>query len=321
MGVPFAGEAQYPEGKYLRTGGQIIPGAAIGPGGWASKAITAAGATLGSEGAGQLAQTYAPEWEGTARVVGSLGGGLAPSIVRRGVSPLPISPERQQMVNTLRKEGVDLTAGQTSGRKGLQYTESELGGYKTDQRMERQGDQFASAALKRAGEQNATRADPATIHAARERIGNQFNELSARNRVKFDDKLLNDLTEVQTHFESQFGPHTAPRNVGNIIDDIPMDGMSGEQYQSLSSRLRKAERETSSNETRFALRNVHEALDAAMERGLAKAGSPDVGAWKEARASHRLNCANRSLRATGTVVPTPKAKANSMILSGRVMRS
>jgi hypothetical protein len=111
---------------------------------------------------------------------------------RRVISPMRIAPERQAMANTLQQEGVHLTAGQTTGNKTLSYMESELGGGAGANFMERQGEQFTAAALRRAGI-DANRATPEVIDNGFNQLGQQFDDLAARNAIVPDRQMVNDL--------------------------------------------------------------------------------------------------------------------------------
>jgi hypothetical protein len=66
-------------GKFAGAAGETLgnPLSYIGAGGALGKVAGAAATGLGSEAAGQAAQQYAPDWEGTARVAGGLLGGSA----------------------------------------------------------------------------------------------------------------------------------------------------------------------------------------------------------------------------------------------------
>lgn len=64
-------------GKLVGGVAEFLPAALAGPGGVTSKALMAIGGGLGSEGAGLLAEKYAPSWAPWARLAGGVTGGLA----------------------------------------------------------------------------------------------------------------------------------------------------------------------------------------------------------------------------------------------------
>lgn len=278
-------------GEYAKTGAEFLPAAAAGPGSFGRRLVTQALLpAAGSETAGQMTEGTAAE--PYARVAGALAGGLAPSAARRAVSPLPISPERQSLVDTLRREGVDLTAGQTTGRKSLQYAESELGGNAGARMMDQQGEQFTAAALRRAGIE-ASRATPEVIDEAFTRIGRQFDDLGARNRIVADQQLGQDLLATINEYGSLVPQSARAPIVENLTNDIVdsvrrNQGISGDSYQALRSRLDRAARGAKADpQLSEALRGLRNSLDDAMERSIAANNPDDAGAWREARNQYR----------------------------------
>jgi hypothetical protein len=99
-------------------------------------------------------------------------GPVACSAVRRAPRhySLPASAERTALANNLTNEGVDLTAGQRTDSKPLQWMESTLGdmpgsGRPASRVQENQGQQFTAAALQRVDE-TADRATPEVVDNA-----------------------------------------------------------------------------------------------------------------------------------------------------------
>lgn len=274
-------------GEYARTVGEFLPATAIpaGKAGFVSRFATQTMLpALASESAGQLTEGTAAE--PYARIAGALMAPLATSAIRRAVTPLPIDANRKKLVDALTREGVDLTAGQKSGRQSLRYAESELGGGAAANFMERQGDQFTSAVLSRAGIR-ANRATPDVIDDAFSRIGQQFDDLAARNTLRPDRQLGNDLAStVQEYFHMTPASARAP-----IIEKITRDiaasvrgGLDGAAYQAVRSRLDKAARAARTDpQLQEALFGIRNSLDDAMERSIAAANPGDSGAWQEAR--------------------------------------
>ncbi len=235
---------------------------------------------------------------GAGLFAGGLVGAAAPvavtgmtSAVRRAASPMTVSAERQAAANVLGNEGVDLSAGQITGSKGLRYAEGEIGGRAAENLMERQGEQFTSAALRRAGE-NAPRATPEVIDNAFRRIGNQFDGLAARNQIIPDQRLVADLQGVVSEYTNLVpDAMRAPvvRNVAqNIVDAIRRGSISGESYQALRSQLdRQARTSGANNQLSDALYGLREALDDAMQRTLVRTNPQDLGHWQQARRQYK----------------------------------
>lgn len=259
------------------------------------------GAILGAvQGAGSAEEGKRLEGATFGGATGALIGGAAPYVVsgatnlaRRAVSPFAVSQERQALANTLRREGVELSAGQTTGSKGLRYAESEIGGSTAERLMERQGEQFTAAALRRAGE-NANRATPEVIDRAFSRIGQNFDDLATRNWAEFDGPFVQRLQRVHNEYNSLVPPSQRAPVVENILQDIvnthrSNNGiMTGEAYQALRSRLdrlgRAAKNDSQLSEALMGLRN---ALDDVTERTIARRNPNDLGEWRRARREYR----------------------------------
>lgn len=288
-----AGPAYKPQtttGEYAKTTASFAPALIGGEGSAAQRLITRVLLPgVASETAGQVTKGTAAE--PYARIAGALAGGVVPAAAGRTVSPFQNLPERERLAQTLANEGVDLTAGQRTGSNMLRYAESELGGMAGQRFNEQQGKQFTRAALQRIGE-NADRATPEVMDRAYQRIGQQFDDLAARNTVLPDQQMLTDLRSTINEYGSLVPESSrAPiiENVTNdIVDAFRRNGqLSGEAYQSLTSRLARAARGTKDPELSQALRGIREDLDDAMERSIAANNPADIGAWRETRNQYR----------------------------------
>lgn len=111
-------EGAIPGGKIIDTGVQGAMGALMTGGASLPAMLAGAGGGALSEGAGQVAQEVAPDWEIPARiggaVVGGVGGAVAPSVARKGadIVKAPIQPftegGRQKIASTaLRNTAAD----------------------------------------------------------------------------------------------------------------------------------------------------------------------------------------------------------------------
>lgn len=294
---PVTGDLYKPQstaGKYAKTIGEFVPGAAL-PGGIARRLLgNVLAPAVGSEAAGQATEGTAAE--PYARLGGAVAGGLAPSALSRLITPLPASAQRAAAVNTLRNEGVtDLTAGQVTGRKGLQYFESERGGRSAANTQVNQAEQFTSAILRRTGE-TATRATPEVIDGAFTRIGQQFDALGARNSVQVDRRFGNDIATLQgeyTRFANPAQKQTVHEAVNDLIGVVQRNNgvIPGAEYNTMRSRLgtvMRGARRSGDNQVADAYSDMIRALDDGMERSVRAAGNPaDVAAWREARNQYR----------------------------------
>lgn len=263
--------------------------------------------------------------------LGGIVGGAAPYVgaaARRLVTPLPASKSRLAAADILKKEGVNLTAGQRTGSKKLLYAESELGGGAADNFMEQQADQFTAAALRKAGIE-ANRATPEVIDDAFARIGGEFEVLQSRNAMALDDKLADELTDVVRRYRSITSESQRVPIVDEIIKDLIAlekqgnpQALAGEAYQRLRSNIEAAARSTKASDVAEVLRDLKRAFDDATERWMKKYNPGDLGAWKEARRQYRNmlvleDAATRAGQASAEGIITPQALRSSAIRQGK----
>lgn len=316
-------EPQTRAGKFAATTGEFLPGAMVA-GGMSPSNLMRFGVApaVTSEGAGQLTEGTA--YEPYARLAGALLGPAIPSLAKRAISPAPISPERQKLVDTLSKEGINLTAGQKTGREWLRYAESELGGSKGAAFMERQGEQFTGAALKRAGIK-ADRATPEVMDDAFTRIGQQFDDLAVRNTLVPDQQMIADIGTVAREYGSMVPQSARAPIVEDMLNDITTaiktkGYLSGQAYQSVTSRLARAARGTKDPELGNALRGIRESLDDAMERSIGANNPADAGAWQAARKEYRnMLVLEKSAAASGAEggIISPAQLRNATVQQGK----
>lgn len=286
---PERHQPQTTAGKYARTVGEFAPGALVGSGGVVKKGLTQVVApAVASEFAGQLAE--GTKFEPWARLAGAIFGTTAPSVVGRAVSPLPISKSRQKALNVLKKEGVDLTAGQKTGSDIVRYAESEIGGAAARNVTERQAEQFTKAALKRIGV-NANRATPEVMDQAFDTLGNGFKTLSQRNNLvktrTFNTKITNALNEyVSNTPESLVIP-----KVRQLVDDMVSmkNRVPGAFYQNARSQIGKHAQTAwrQDPERGKALSKIVDTLDDAMEQTIRRRNPSDLGEWRKLRRKYR----------------------------------
>lgn len=291
----YTGEFYKPQstaGEYARTIGEFAPLAFLGPGGAAARATNVVGPAVASETAGQL--TEGTEYEPYARAAAGLAGGVATNVAtnaaRRAVTPLPVDPVRARMVQTLEDEGVTaLTAGQRTGSKPLQWAESTtqdmpFAGTRAAQMMTDQGEQFTAAALRRVGV-DARRAETDVIDQAFRQIGQQFDDIAARNVMMVDDPLVQQVTGAAREYRQLVPPTMRAPVIDDIIADLrPGAVIDGARYQAYRSRLDRMARGSNDPQTANALREIRNALDDGMGRWVQPA---DQGAWQNVRGQYR----------------------------------
>lgn len=222
--------------------------------------------------------------------------GAAVPVIARGVgagvnalrSPASVPAERQAMVNTLRAEGVPITAGQATGSKPLLYAESILGdapgaGGRSSAVMTGQGDAFTAAATRRFG--GTGLATPDNMASNYNRISQSFRDLSARNTLVADPQLGADINQALQTYGRKL-PSEQRALVGNeaveIIQRLQQGGgrMPGLDYQTIRSDLSQRASDASDRGFGRALRGLRDALDDAMDRSV---NPRDAGAWSETR--------------------------------------
>lgn len=278
-------EPQTTAGKYAQSVGEFAPAALAGPGGIARRAITQAVLPgVASEAAGEATQgTVAEPY---ARALGGILGGVSPMLPSRMISPLPITPERQAAVNLLRREGVQPSVGQATGRRSLRYFENEMGGGTIQAADEARGEAFTAAALRRAGI-TANRATPDVLDHAFTRIGGRFDNLAARTSVPLDPQFQNDLLNVVTDYQAVAGaPAQAVEQAMNRIADVAAQNggvLQGEAYQNIRSKLGQWIK-AADGPTKMALRDIQNVMDDAVERHMSQA---DLADWRDARRQYR----------------------------------
>ena len=265
------------------------------------QALTQGGAELGLTTASGLGAGVANEafpGNPVADMVGqALGFGAGASLIEGGrklITPNPISPERLAVVRALQDEGVELSAGQATGSARLKAMESELGGANAQNFMDTQGEQFTSAALDRIGI-NAPRATPEVLDTAYRNIGAEFDRLAANATVPVDQPFMADLQNTLTNYNDLLERSAAPavqRYVDEIFDHAANSPagqplLTGEQYQSLRSRLGADMRRTTSPELANALGDIQAALDDSVERYLSTSSPDDIPAWQDVRNQYR----------------------------------
>lgn len=223
--------------------------------------------------------------------IGAAAGALGPAVgaaAGRLISPLRTPAERQALVNVLEQEGVPMTAGDRTGNRPLRWMETSLGdlpgsGGAISAAKEQQGQAFTAAALRRAGE-TADLATPDVMHGAATRIGNQFEQLSARNALQYDQPFAQDIANTVGRYDRVL--NSQQREVfHNYVQDIisqPNGQMAGNVYQEARSRLSRQSHNIAQTDPTLseALRGLRDALDAGMTRSISPA---DAAAWNQAR--------------------------------------
>lgn len=295
----FGGERLHaPEsgaGKVGESIGEALgsPATYMGPGAMLPKVAAGVGGAIGSELAGEAAEGSGMEVP--ARLAGGVAGGLAPRVGMRGVTPLPISPERQATVDTLRRAGVNPTAGDVTGRRALRYGENILGdapgaGNKYTQAKERVGHEFTRAIAQRGMGEDADALRPEVFQRVERRLGQAFDRAARVLPIVNDQNMGNSLTNIRADMMREGLPHDTIRQIDAEINFInnsfttsarqPNGVMPGDTYQAITrhgAHLQRMIDSTDPNLAHYAVR-LRTALDDAMERTANARGTrPGVG--------------------------------------------
>lgn len=207
------------------------------------------------------------------------------SILGRGAASAT-SPARQEAANTLRQEGIQLSAGQQRGSRAMMNAESQLGGAAAQKFRDKQLSQLTQAALKRAGV-SADSAAPEVMQKAFSDAGDRFNNLAKLTTVKVDQPLQNGLLKVVTDYTDLTGvPAPFLEKFVNRVGTIAANNggvLKGENYKVLSTDLTEAIKSAGDPTTKMALSKLKTELDDAVERSMS---GQTKAAWQKVRRNY-----------------------------------
>jgi hypothetical protein len=286
-GMPLHEPAGFP-GRVGASIGRAVtdPMTYMGPGGIVRKAVTGATGAVGAELGGAMTNDSL-----VGRVIGGVAGGVAPAAtagtLRRIKAPTPIrDPAHALAVAHLRSEGIELGAGDFSGRPNVRLLEEMSqrmgGGGRYPELKEQPLRQLTAAVTARMGEQ-AERATPDVIQRARTRIGAVMERVASKLPIRQDKQLGDDIDAIAAEMTANIealAPETVRRingfiaSVNNSFVTTTIRGrtvgiMPGRTYQNLTrydTPLGRAIRNKDEDLSHYAGR-IRDALDGALERG------------------------------------------------------
>lgn len=297
------------EAAPLATGvGEVLPAAAI-PAGGAASALGAAARMAGSGAVIPALQYGSAEERASGAAAGAagnvLGGVVIPSAGRAAVGATKsalkglagnITPEALALADKARAMGIPVNAAQLGDSKFLKTLSSVIeqtpltGGSKAvaDQRGK-----FTQAISRTFGE-DTDKITPEVYGAAKKRLGQQFDDIAARNTVNVDANLMNKLNQIQAD-ASQMADDGTIRAVNSAIrrisdQSVAVPGISGgslrvlpgETYSSIDSMLGNTIK--NGGEKGAYLKDVQKAVREAMDASVSQA---DSQAWKQAKGEYR----------------------------------
>lgn len=264
----------------------------------ATQAVTGVTGGLGSQAAQEVVDPNAhPAAKLALGVAGGFVGAATPSAAvgagRRVMTPLPaqLTAEERRLIDVARREGVDLPVSTQTGSRGMRVVEETLatipgasGAAAKQQQAMRE--QFNAAALRRTGE-TATDVSPQTIDSAFARLGRDFDDLAVRTTVNLDNTFANEIGSVAKNYAKRLPSDVRPVVVSRLRDLAARVGttIQGDEFQTISSDLRRAAREYSATpDVQRALNSMATSLDDAAERSM---GPVLADAWRETRGQYR----------------------------------
>jgi hypothetical protein len=283
-------EPQTIPGQYASTIAEFAPGAVVGgpvssiPRAIAARTLNTVVPAVTSETAGQF--TKDTPYEPYARFAGGLVGGIAGA---KAITPIgPAEGAYARAVAALEKEGIPLTAGQRTGSKKLQWTESAA----VD--MPGVGGQAARLqaapreALDRAVTQRiydpaelAARGVPEGVHlpdprvavAGPQSLSDAYTRLTQSDFV-WNPRVTQRLRAAEDEYNRLVQPHKRATNIENTRKDIVdrlvvgQGKMAGDEYQSIRSQIGDDIRTATNSKEKAALIEYKRALDEGYLAGL-----------------------------------------------------
>jgi hypothetical protein len=223
----------------------------------------------------------------------ALGAGLgvagqgAANAIGRLVRPVQsqLTPEISGLAAKAQAQGIPLSAAQRTGSRPLAIAESVLENlpFTADKQLavkEAQKTAFNRAALRTIGA-DADKATPEVLNAAKQKIGQTFEQLSARNAVGLDDEFVTALAKIDSS-RTAFSSPKISDTIDKALELASKGNITGSEYQKVRSSLGKAASSAFSSDAELgqALKGIRNALDDAATRSISEA---DRKVWTEAR--------------------------------------
>lgn len=248
-------ESRQRDAPLMKTGagiaGNIVGGAAaLAPTALIPGANTYAGASLVGAASGALQPTVGNESRIANAGIGAgagVTGQAAGNFMGRVMRPVAtrLNPEAEQLAQAAQREGIKLTAGQRTGSRPLQITESvlenlpftsgsQLAGREAQQRA------FTAAALRRGGI-NADTASPVALMAQKKALGGALGDIAERGSLDMNP-VVGKLSSITGDANAHLPPDVASKisgTVDQILSQIDNKGvMTGTNYQGWREPLR-----------------------------------------------------------------------------------
>src|SRR6266852_5245736 len=267
-------ESKTGPGKALQTGLRVLPSVAMGgniPGALAK----AAGAGIVGEGAAEGANAlkgYLPDaaqpWaEPVARAAGVMGGTTIPSLLRKGVTPLPLSPQRAATVASVPEVARESSAGQIA--QSPFFMAAEARSPRMADLPQRQGAAYTQEVMGQAGAPGAM-FNPAGIATAKD-TGRQLRALRNQHEINPTEfaALNRDVHRMGAPGSELYravGPNQPFTDIENAIRNGPGGGnpapltMTGQRYGAMKQNIQSAADAASPSDVQTALINARQRM-------------------------------------------------------------
>jgi hypothetical protein len=294
-------ESKTTPGKYAGAVGEFIPGAMAGPGGIARNIITGAVLpALGSEFLGQTFEGSSNKYvEPAARLAGAILGGFGSNIVegmgRRLISPGGgAAPELLAAADTLKKAGVNVTAGQKTGSPSILAAEGDtalgqafFGAAPNSPQMQ----QFTEASMRTLGS-NAKLATQDAMDEAKDDIVKRMNDSVAGIDVRPTFSLIDDIFKIKKDYIANTNKTVRPEIIENIANEVNNAARTGQPISAtqMAEWRRNLGQQLYSNDNFVAdaAYSMRSSLDDAIENSMMAVGQPErMTAWRQSRDQYR----------------------------------
>jgi hypothetical protein len=300
-------------GRYTKAGAEFVPGALTG------------GARSGAELAANLvrfgvapgvAQEYVggklkdTPYESIARLATALTTGAAAGKAiswNAATGPEASRLEHAAHVRRLDQEGIPVSAGERANLPDLRKAEGDADRHLYQKKLEA----VTAAATRRVSDgRGGTYETPImsreqgnnTLDRMLSEVGQRFDDVAARNTLHPDAQMGHDLVQLHQDYSripGAYGPETVNAlngASGHVMDLLQSNGahpttglthLTGEQYQTLRSRLNTAARTSGNAQHSQALHDFVGVLDDAMERSIATHNRSDAGVFPQVRRDYK----------------------------------
>jgi hypothetical protein len=185
------------------------------------------------------------------------------------------------------KWDIPLTVGQATQSKPAQIAESVVGNLPGGTGVMGKAHDRTFSAFNRAIADtfgsDSTALTPEVMGAAKQRVGGVFNDVAARNALKFDDPVFNDLVRIQERARMELTPDQAnivTNWTNNIVRDVdPNQKIAGTLYKAYDSQLGKLAK-SHGGTLGDVLGDLRGVMREAMDKSISEA---DKSAWSTAR--------------------------------------